>query len=93
MIARRLVIRGRVQGVGYRYAMIDAARASGVAGWVRNRCDGAVEALVQGEPGAVDGIIGWCRRGPPAAHVTGIAALDAKVDPALETFEHRPTSS
>ena len=49
MIARRLVIHGRVQGVGYRYAMVDAAERCGVAGWVRNRRDGTVEAFVQGD--------------------------------------------
>jgi acylphosphatase len=69
MIARRLVIRGRVQGVGYRYAMVEAASALSVAGFVRNRRDGAVEALVQGNVEAIEAIIAWCRRGPPAAQV------------------------
>src|SRR5437763_967475 len=66
--AKRVVVRGRVQGVGYRYAMVDAARACGVTGWVRNRRDGSVEALVQGESWAIESIIAWCRKGPSAAH-------------------------
>jgi acylphosphatase len=91
MIAWRLTIRGRVQGVGYRYAMVDAASALGVSGWVRNRRDGIVEALIQGEAGAVDKLASWCRRGPPAARVTAIATVDVPVDPALVGFDLRPT--
>ena len=89
MIARRLTIRGRVQGVGYRDAMVDAAVALGVTGWVRNRRDGTVEALVQGEPGAVDRVLAWCRRGPASARVTAIAALDVDPDPGLGGFGRR----
>ena len=83
MIARRLVVRGRVQGVGFRYALADAAQEAAVAGWVRNRRDGSVEALVQGEAAAVERVIAWCRRGPPAARVTGVdveaTAPDARI--------------
>ena len=86
MIARRLTIRGRVQGVGYRAWMVEAATALGVCGWVRNRRDGAVEALAQGEARAVESLVSLCRRGPPAARVTEIATLDATPDPALDTF-------
>jgi acylphosphatase len=91
MIARRLTIRGRVQGVGYRAAMIDAAKALGVRGWVRNRRDGAVEALVQGEDDAVERLMTWCRRGPAPAHVTAIVALDVTADPTFDAFECWPT--
>ena len=91
MIARRLTIRGRVQGVGYRYAMVDAASALGVHGWVRNRRDGAVEAFVQGDADAVERVTSWCRRGPAAARVTEVTTLDVASDPALDAFECRPT--
>lgn len=91
MVAWQLVIRGRVQGVGYRYAMAEAATAFGVTGWVRNRGDGTVEALVQGEPDAVLKLREWCKRGPPAARVTAISAALHDVDPAIESFECRRT--
>jgi acylphosphatase len=91
MIAWRVTIRGRVQGVGYRDAMVDAACAFGISGWVRNRGDGTVEALIQGESEAVERLLAWCRRGPPAARVTEIATLHATPDPALVAFERRPT--
>jgi acylphosphatase len=91
MIALRLIVRGDVQGVGYRHAMVMAAKALRVAGWVRNRRDGTVEALVQGESEAIDRMLAWCRSGPPAARVTAVATVAADVDPALAAFEHRPT--
>jgi acylphosphatase len=92
MIARRIVVRGRVQGVGFRYAMVDAAERHGVAGWVRNRRDGTVEAFVQGEPAAVDAITAWCRRGPPAARVDAVEASVAAVNPSHATFSSAPTA-
>jgi len=91
MVAWRVTIRGRVQGVGYRDAMIDAASAFGVRGWVRNRGDGSVEALIQGDDAAVERLLAWCRRGPPAARVTEIKTLDVALDPAIVAFERRPT--
>jgi acylphosphatase len=91
MIARRVVVSGQVQGVGFRYAMSEAARAIGVAGWVRNRRDGTVEALVQGEDEQVERMLAWCRRGPPGARVTAIAIDVLSIDPAIEAFAPRPT--
>ena len=74
MAVRRahLTIRGRVQGVWYRGSMENEAERLGLAGWVRNRPDGAVEAEVEGAPEAVDALIAWARRGPPAARVTDV---------------------
>jgi acylphosphatase len=78
-IARRLVIRGRVQGVGYRYAAVEAAEREGVCGWVRNLRDGGVEALVQGDDHAVERMIAWCRVGPRGARVTSVETQTADV--------------
>ena len=80
MIGRRLLIRGRVQGVGFRYALADEARARRLSGWVRNRRDGTVEALVIGSESDVEAMIAWARRGPPGARVT-----DLSVEQASET--------
>lgn len=68
----RLVITGRVQGVGFRWACQREARAVGVAGWVRNVADGSVEAVAEGSPEAVDRFVAWCRFGPPSARVSDI---------------------
>jgi acylphosphatase len=92
MIARRLVVRGRVQGVGFRYALTDAAGALHVSGWVRNRSDGTVEAFVQGDEAAVDAIATWCWHGPPAAQVTAVDTVPAAPDSTLSEFGHRPTA-
>lgn len=89
-ITRHLTIRGRVQRVGFRASMAAEADRLGVKGWVRNRCDGAVEAVVQGPADVVGQIIAWARRGPPQA---GVVALDATaIDSERFTrFERRPT--
>lgn len=92
MIARLLVIRGRVQGVGYRYAMVEVANAFRVAGWVRNRRDGTVEAFAQGDPAAVEAVIAWCRRGPPAARVEDVAVTAAAIEAGVADFSHTPTA-
>jgi acylphosphatase len=74
---RRIVVRGRVQGVGYRAWTEDTALLNGLDGWVRNRRDGTVEAVLAGSAEAVDGMIEACRKGPPSARVDGIDVHDA----------------
>lgn len=73
----RVEITGHVQGVGFRYAMRAEARRRGVCGWVRNRRDGSVEALLQGDADAVRALIDWARQGPPGARVAEVRALPA----------------
>ena len=72
MRAKHVVIHGRVQGVGYRDWMVMQAQKNGISGWVRNRADGAVEALVYGEPAATEDLLRECRRGPRLAVVSRI---------------------
>ena len=72
MSARRVVISGRVQGVGYRDWMLVQAERLGVFGWVRNRRDGTVEAVLDGDEAAVAELLRACRRGPRLAEVTEI---------------------
>ena len=66
---RHVMVSGRVQGVGYRYFVEQAARSHDLAGWVRNRRDGSVEAVFAGTPEAVAVVIAACRRGPSSARV------------------------
>ena len=76
MIRRRVRVSGLVQGVGFRYRCAEAASAIGLAGWVRNRPDGSVEAVFEGNEAAVDSMTEWMRRGPRHARVTGIEVSD-----------------
>jgi acylphosphatase len=71
-IRARVVIGGRVQGVAYRFETQYAAERIGVNGWVRNRPDGTVQALFEGERARVEEMIAWCRRGPALARVTAV---------------------
>jgi acylphosphatase len=91
MASVRLKIRGRVQGVGFRYAMQSEAARRGLGGWVRNRRDGSVEALVQGDASAVEALVDWARRGPPGARVDALDSEAAAGEPAQAGFELRPT--
>lgn len=91
MIARRLEIRGRVQGVGFRESMREEAARLGVTGWVRNRRDGSVEAHLQGEPAAVEELETWAQEGPPKAQVENVRAENVKPDPSFTEFKRLPT--
>jgi acylphosphatase len=88
-MAKRLIILGRVQGVGFRYSMIEEAQRLGVTGWVRNRRNGTVEAVVDGAPDAVDAVLAWARSGPRGARVTDIQV--SEVPDNFERFELWPT--
>ncbi len=89
--ACRLVIRGRVQGVGYRDAAVQSAFVNDVTGWVGNRGDGSVEAFVRGAPDAVARYVEGCRRGPPLARVSEVEVVDATPDATLHHFAWRAT--
>jgi acylphosphatase len=88
----RLTITGRVQGVGYRDWTISTARRLGLTGWVRNRHDGAVEALIVGDEGAVGRMIEACRRGPPGARVDEIDVDPVDLDILPDGFTQLPTA-
>jgi acylphosphatase len=75
-IRRRLVVRGRVQGVFFRDSVRRLAERNGISGWVRNRPDGAVEAVFEGEPEAVERLVRFCREGPRGAEVQHVAVTD-----------------
>ena len=90
MRSARLRITGRVQGVGYRAWTMQMAGRLGLRGWVRNRADGSVEALVIGEDEAVARMIEACREGPFGARVSGVAISDANDDGSVG-FRSKPT--
>ena len=77
MEVRRLVIRGVVQGVGFRYSMAAQARLLGVTGWVRNRRDGSVEAMIAGDAAQVAEMLAWSRIGPAGAAVDEVMVESA----------------
>ena len=89
----RLLISGRVQGVGYRAWLVTEARRLGVTGWVRNLADGRVEALLQGAPAKLDRLAAACADGPPGAAVSRIDRLATTTGPddlaATDRFEQR----
>ena len=91
-VRKQLIVHGRVQGVGYRWSMVQAAEALSVRGWVRNRRDGTVEALAVGDAAAVDALVQWARQGPPEARVERVEVLDS-LEPAQAPagFEQRAT--
>ena len=89
-VTRRLRIEGRVQGVWFRESMRREAESLGVTGWVRNRLDGSVEAVVQGNPQAVAAIAAWARRGPDHSEVRRLEEFE-EPGGAFTAFEKRPT--
>jgi acylphosphatase len=90
MIARTIHISGKVQGVWFRDWAVDAARAIGVSGWVRNRADGSVEAYALGEPDLVERFTDRLREGSPASRVDRIDVQDAELH-MVDGFCRHPT--
>ena len=88
----RLAITGRVQGVGYRDWAMAAAQRLGLSGWVRNRADGSVEALVVGDDDAVGRMIEACRRGPSLARVDAVDVEPIDLDVLPSGFTRLPTA-
>ena len=88
-VTKHLIVRGQVQGVGYRASMIMEARRLNVTGWVRNRKGGGVEAMVHGWPSDVAEILNWARRGPVGAHVTGMDVSESSGS--FDSFDQRPS--
>ena len=85
----RLVVRGIVQGVGFRYAMQHIARTVGATGWVRNRSDGTVEAEVQGDAAAVEAVLDWAAKGPRGGVVDDVAMTEVPLVTGDAGFEIR----
>jgi acylphosphatase len=85
LIRRRVVVEGRVQGVWFRETTRRLAGSRGVCGWVRNRADGAVEAVFEGEPGAVEAMLAFSREGPERARVEGVTVTEEEPE-GLEGF-------
>ncbi|TMM02243.1 MAG: acylphosphatase [Actinobacteria bacterium] len=87
-VRRRVVVHGRVQGVGFRFAVARAADTRRVAGWVRNRADGSVEAVFEGAPEAVEALVRFCAEGSRGAAVTQVEAVEERPE-GLSGFDVR----
>jgi acylphosphatase len=88
ILQRRVVVHGRVQGVFFRSSLRDRARSAGVAGWARNRPDGSLEAVLEGEPDAVERVLRFCHEGPRGAEVERVDVEEAPAE-GLQGFEAR----
>ncbi len=86
-----LIIHGRVQGVWYRAWTVETATKFSLTGWVRNRKDGTVEAVLSGEEAVVDQMITACYQGPPAARIDNIEMLEFEKAEEFPDFQSRPT--
>jgi acylphosphatase len=86
-IARRFLVTGRVQGVGFRWFVVRQAESLGLSGWTRNRRDGRVEVVAQGDASALDALAAALAEGPPAARVDGVAVSEEPVDVHRRSFD------
>ena len=80
MTRTHVIVSGRVQGVGFRLSLARVAESRGVSGWVRNRTDGTVEAVIEGSADAVESVLRWCEQGPRGAIVDSVQAVDEPAD-------------
>ncbi len=87
MRAVRVVVRGRVQGVFFRISTREEARRLGIVGWVRNKHDGSVECWAQGPKAAIDALISFLHKGPPAAWVETVDTHEKRPDPIFDDFK------
>lgn len=81
-----LIVSGRVQGVGFRYAAVREGRRLELTGWARNTPDGNVEIVAEGPPVAVQTFLAWCHQGPPSARVTAVREREEAGDEPLGAF-------
>lgn len=89
LVRMRIVVSGRVQGVGFRYAAVTEARRLGLVGWARNAPDGSVEIVAEGEPQAVRALLAWSQTGPPMARVRNVTHAEVPRAAPLGEFDVR----
>ncbi len=85
-IRKHVIISGMVQGVFFRYETREMARNFGLTGWVKNRWDGRVEAVLEGEESAVEQMVQWCHRGPSLAHIDKVEVISEEYRGEFDTF-------
>jgi acylphosphatase len=88
VVRRRIIVQGRVQGVGFRYSLAQAAWSRGVVGWAGNRADGTVEAVFEGEPEAVESLVRFSEQGPRGAKVDRVDVFEEEPE-GLTRFDAR----
>jgi acylphosphatase len=88
VVRRRVIVHGRVQGVGFRYSLARQAQSRGVAGSAANRPDGTVEVVLEGEPEAVESLVRWCKQGPRGAVVDHVDVTEEQPE-GLRSFATR----
>ena len=84
-----ILISGKVHGVGFRICTVDQAEASNLTGWVRNREDGKVEIVAEGEEGNIDAFLQWCKTGPDSAAVSGVKTVFSEATGEYDSFSIR----
>lgn len=83
----KIIVRGDVQGVGFRIATRDRAMKIGIRGWIKNNADGGIEAIFEGEEEIVDDMVDFCRKGPPGSYIHHTYVFDEPFKNEFQTFE------